>query len=319
MRCLVRLLAAVVLWAGAAGAQPFGAGVARMAVPDVTPFEVLVAYPTHAADGAIALGPFTVPASHETAVAPGTRFPVVIFSHGSGRGPGTPLMHRGLLLHLARQGFVVVAPFHPGTARPFADRPRHVRRAFEHVLGDRRFAPHVDPARLAMMGFSFGGAVTLLSAGAMLDLQHLATYCRGRPDDPRACDGIPADDSLTGVPARGSPDALAIKALVLFEPFGAPFQGSGLASVDVPVLIYRALQSDLRAAGNALALARNLPKPPQQAEVPGSHFVFVDPCPAALAEQAPQICADPAGVDRAAVQARVKREVTAFLRAAFGR
>ena len=70
-----------------------------------------------------------------------------------------------------------------------------------------------------------------------------------------------------------------------------------------------------RAEGNALALAKALPRPPQQAAVAGSHFVFVDPCSPILASRAPEVCNDPPGTDRAAIHQRFKREISDFLRA----
>jgi predicted dienelactone hydrolase len=317
-RLLCSLLSAwAAIQVAGAQAQPFRAGITRLAVEDTTPFEALVAYPTHSAESPVEIGPFALVASPDALPArpdAGTRFPMVLFSHGSGRGPGTPLVHRQLLLHLAREGFIVVAPFHPGTPRPFVDRPRQVRRALDAALADARFTPHADPARLGMIGFSFGGAVTLLSAGGALDLAHLSTYCREHPEDVRACEGVATDGSLSEIPARRSADALALKALVLLEPFGAPFQRSGLAAVGMPVLIYQALQSDLRPEGNAQALARALPRPPASAAVPGGHFVFVDPCPPALAAQARQLCVDPPGIDRPGLHRDLRPAISEFLR-----
>ncbi len=167
-----------------------------------------------------------------------------------------------------------------------------------------------------MAGFSFGGAVTLIVAGAMIDLAHLSAYCHDHADDSRACDGIATDGSWAKVPpSRKSDDALPLKTLVLLEPYGALFERKGLESLDLPILIYSASQSDLRAEGNALALAKALPRPPQQLAVPGSHFVFVDPCSPILAIRAPQVCSDPPGTDRAAIHQRFRREISDFLRA----
>ena len=254
-------------------------------------------------------------ASRDAPVAAGARFPVVLFSHG-GSGPGTPLVHGDLLLHLAREGFIVIAPFHPGTAQPFVDRPRQIHKALDSVLADPRFSKHADPDRIGMVGFSFGGAVTLIVAGANIDLAHLSAYCHDHADDSRACDGIATDGSWAKVPpSRKSDDALPLKALVLLEPYGAPFEQKGLGSLDLPILIYSASQSDLRAEGNALAVAKALPRPPQQAAVPGSHFVFVDPCSPILAARAPEMCSDPPGTDRAAIHQRFRREISDFLRA----
>src|SRR2546429_151036 len=97
------------------------------------------------------------------------------------------------------------------------DRPRQIHKALNAMLADPRFATHADPSRLGMMGFSYGGAVALIVAGAVPDLAHLAAYCRDRTDDPKACDGAPTDGSLAHLVGKRSPDALAMEALVLME------------------------------------------------------------------------------------------------------
>jgi predicted dienelactone hydrolase len=318
MRLLVcsLLLAVAGISTALADPQTVHAGITRITVQDSTPFDVLIAYPTEAAEVSVEEGLFRLLASRDAPVAAGARFPVVLFSHGGGRPPGTPLANRDLLLHLAREGFIVIAPFHPGTGKPFVDRPRQIHKALDSVLADPRFSKHADPNRIGMAGFSFGGAVTLIVAGAMIDLAHLSAYCHDHADDSRACDGIATDGSWAKVPpSRKSDDALPLKALVLLEPYGALFERKGLGSLDLPILIYSASQSDLRAEGNALALAKALPRPPQQVAVPGSHFVFVDPCSPILAARAPEICSDPPGTDRAAIHQRFRREISDFLRA----
>src|SRR5262249_17531836 len=44
------------------------------------------------------------------------------------------------------------------------------------------------------------------------------------------------------------------------------------------------------------------------------HYVFLPPCPAAFAEQAPSLCRDPEGVDRASVHQRVNDSVVSFFK-----
>jgi len=317
LRSLICSLLLVVVGISTASADPrsFHAGIVRITVQDTTPFDALIAYPTEAAEVSVEEGPFRLLASRDAPVAAGARFPVILFSHGGG-GPGTPLVHRDLLLHLARQGFIVIAPFHPATAQPFVDRPRQIHKALDSVLADPRFSKHAAPDWIGMAGFSFGGAVTLIVAGASIDLAHLSAYCHDHADDVRACDGIATDGSWAKVPpAKKSDDALPLKALVLLEPYGALFERTGLGSLDLPILIYSASQSDLSPAGNALALAKALPRPPQQVAVPGSHFVFVDPCSPIFAARAPEVCSDPPSTDRAAIHQRFRREISDFLRA----
>jgi predicted dienelactone hydrolase len=237
----------------------------------------------------------------------------VLFSHGGGQRPGTPWLHRETLLHLARQGYVVVAPFHPGAPAPIIARPRQMRLSLDAVAADPRFAPRLDRARMAMVGYSFGGAVALISAGAAPDLARLSAYCREQPGDRRACGGIPLDASWDHLPVRRSADVLPLRAVVLLDPFGALFSRESLAGVTVPALIYHARQSDLRVAGNARAVAEGLPRPARHLDVAGSHFVFADVCPPDLAAVAQELCRDPPGADRAAVLRGVRAEIARFL------
>ena len=300
--------------------QRFHAGIARITVQDVVPFDAVVVYPTGAGEVPSQDGPFNIAASRDAPIATGAPFPIVLFSHGGGRtltAGGSPLPHAALFTSLAREGFVVVAPFHAGSKTPGEareDRTRQIHKALNAMLTDPRFATHADPNRVGMMGFSYGGAVALMVAGAIPDLAHLAAYCRDRTDDPKACDGVPTDGSLANVVGKRSPDALAMKALVLMEPWGALFDRNGLTFVAMPTLLYRAEGSDLKAEGNIFALAAALPDSPRQETVQGGHFIFVDPCPPALEAEAPAICKDAPGVDRAAVHRRIEVEIGDFLR-----
>jgi len=314
------LLAILLLFAGTSSApadpQRFHAGVTRITVQDVVPFDALVAYPTDATEVPFQDGPWTIGASRDAAIASGPRFPIVLFSHGGGgtlKAGGSPLPYADLATSLAREGFIVVAPFHPVAERPLDARPRHVHKALGTMLADPRFATHADPIRLGMMGFSWGGAVALIAAGAAPSLAHLAAYCRDRTDDPKACDGVPTDGSLANVVGKRSPDALAVKALVLMEPWGALFDRNGLTSVDMPTLLYRAGGSDLKADGNIIALAAALPHPPRQETVPGGHFIFFGPCPPAVAADAPAACKDAPDVDRKAIHRLIEGEIAEFL------
>ena len=330
IRALLLVLALLVAGTSAqADPQRFRAGIARITVQDVVPFDTLIAYPTDATEVPFQAGPFTIVASRDAPIASGARFPIVLFSHGGGgtiKAGGSSLPYAALVTSLAREGFVVVAPFHPGSKRPreaLEDRPRQIHKALNAMLADPRFATHADPNRLGMMGFSYGGAVALIVAGATPSLAHLAAYCRDRTDDPMACDepgrslsqpAVPTDGSLANAIGKRSPDALGVNALILMEPFGALFDRDGLTSVDMPTLLYRAGGSDLKADGNIIALAAALPHPPRQETVPGGHFIFFDPCPPAVAADLPAACKDAPDVDRAAVHRRIEAEIGDFLR-----
>ena len=305
-------LLTVTLCGAGAGAQPFHAGIARLTVQDAVPFDTLVAYPTEAPEIPSRDGPFTIAASRDAQIASERRLPIVLFSHGGiGRSEAGPLVHQALITSLARRGFIVVAPFHPATSQPLEDRPRQMHKALDLVLTDQRFAAHADQARLGMIGFSYGGAVTLIAAGAIPSLAHLAAYCINRTDDPRACGGAPTSGASVPVYGR-SADVLPLKAIVLLEPYGALFDREGLQVPQIPALLYRATQSDLANEGNVLAVAAALPRAPELKATPGGHFMFVDPCPPLVAREAPAICTDAPGIDRATFHTRLEADVAAF-------
>jgi predicted dienelactone hydrolase len=113
-------------------------------------------------------------------VAPGERFPLVVFSHGSG---GVRFQSWFLLQALASHGYVVVAPDHAGntsldllmgTSEPFpvvaSNRPRDVSFAIDQMLARSSeptdlLAGAVDGSRIAVAGHSFGGFTALAVAG----------------------------------------------------------------------------------------------------------------------------------------------------------
>lgn len=309
----------------AAMAAPYQAGVGRMPVEDEAgQANAVVWYPTRAPEVAWQAGPFGIAASLDAPVAEG-RFPVVLLSHGR---QGGPLSHRELAAHLAREGFIVVAPTHVGDAAglPLAasqdlvltGRPRQAIAALDTALRDDRFAAHADPDRIGMIGYSAGGYTGLILAGARPDFALAAAYCRaeGR-EDAGSCG--PARDA----PADGQ-DPLAtwqppfeprLKALVLLDPLAIMFGEAGLAGVTMPVALFRPQDDAYMASGaNALALAEALPRPPQDFVVPGGHFVFIDPCPNALAAELALICRDAPGIDRVAIHRRLEGDIAAFLK-----
>ncbi len=293
-----------------AQATPFHAGIARPVIDAAQNFEALVWYPTETDEVAWQAGPFIVPATRNAKLAAG-RFPIILLSHGGGLGGGTPLVLRYLSAALARAGFIVIAPFHQKTG--LSGRPLQITRALEAVLADPRFAPHAEPARLGMLGFSLGTTVTLELAGAVPNVAHLVAYCAAHPGDAMSCDHAP--DRGNAQPAGlSAPAPLPLKAIVLLDPFAVLFQRPELVSVTVPVLIFRATSNELPAAASVDPLTAALPRPPGVQAIPGSHFVYTDTCPAFLRSESPDVCRDPPGVDRDAVHAAIVRQIIGFFR-----
>lgn len=304
----------------------FSAGVVRLSVSDIDgPFDTMVWYPISGPETPWQAGPFTVDASLNGAIARDKRFPIVIFSHGSG---GTPLGHRELLSSLARAGFVVVSPVHLGDAagHPRARqqaqilmaRPRQAQEALNAVLADDRFAGHIDADHMGMIGYSAGGYTTLVLAGARPNFAFASAYCAGEGrNDIGSCG--PAKDRAAEADGPlqtwQPPIEPRLKAIVLMDPLSMLFDRAALAPLRMPALLLRPQDdSYLNAAHNALALARDLPSPPDAIVVPGRHFVFIDPCPQALMTQAAALCQDAPGVDRASIHLKIEADIVSFLR-----
>lgn len=302
-------------------AETFHAGIVRIPILADVPFDTLVWYPTQAYEKPWRVDSFSVPASHDAPVAAG-HFPIVLLSHGGGATGGSPLLLRELSASLARQGFIVVAPFHGKTS--LAGRPVQVARALEAVLADPRFKPRAEPSRIGMLGFSLGGAVTLELAGAVPNPVHLTSYCSVHPDDVMSCRRPPSGEAANNQPSSRNSAAgqalappLPLKAIVLLDPLAVLFQRDELAAVTMPVLLFRPDQSALPGEPNAFGLAAALPQPPQYQTVPGGHFIFTDVCEPFLQTAAPEVCQDPAGVDRAAVHGVIEAWVAKFFHDTF--
>ncbi len=110
-----------------------------------------------------------------------------------------------------------------------------------------------------------------------------------------------------------------IRAAVVMAPAGILFDAKGLASVKVPLRLYRA-EGDrfVRNEWNADHIAALLPERPEVVSVPGNHFVFIAPCPAEIATKFPEACTDDAGIDRAAIHRQIAAELIAFFTRTLG-
>jgi len=308
------LLAAAAQCAGA----PYGAGYLRLEAPWEKAVPVAAWYPTSSPEEDWTAGLLDMRSARNAPIAPG-RFPVIVLSHGSG---GSELGHRNWAQHLARNGFIVVAPRHLGDSfdQPegrgsdvqLVGRPWQAVAALDAVLSDPRLKESSDPKRIGAMGFSAGGYTTLVLAGAVPDFSLWALYCKEHPDDRGFCD---PDVTLPRITRPGwkPPRDERVKAAVVFAPLGIVFDSAGLAGVRGPVRVYSASDDRVTvSAHNADAVSRMLPGRVEREQVPGGHFVFVPPCPPELTKSRPDVCQDVEGVDRKAIHERIGEELVEF-------
>lgn len=271
---------------------------------------LVVLYPADAPERAIRLGPYELSVALDAPVV-GTGLPLVVVSHGSG---GSHLVHRGLAADLARAGFVVAMPEHPGNNRNdntlvdtlanLEHRPRLVRRVIDWAYADTALGPALALDRVAIVGHSMGGYTALAVAG-------------GRP---WAGAHETADGRPRAVDVEPDPRVHALVLLTPATPWYVP--PDALRDVHVPILMLTGERDVHAPAFHGDVVRRGLPAstPLTHHVVPNAgHFAFHTPFPAAMATPSFAPAQDPPGFDRVAFQRTLGADVAAFLHRALAR
>jgi predicted dienelactone hydrolase len=278
---------------------------------------IAVFYPAMVA-GHASVGPYELAAGAGAPIAPG-RWPLIALSHGHA---GSMWGHHDLAEALARNGFVVAAVEHVGDSYRGSDQFRSDRIAFgrasqlsatiDAVLADPDLAPHVDGSRIGVAGFSAGGWTSLLMVGAHPDLTRIAPYCARHPEDRDLCGG-PIQIDLAAPPRTADP---RVRAAFVMAPFAVPFGAGSFGDVRAPIyLTWGTADHVLPPDENAARIAAALPSLVAQQPIAGAdHFVFLSPCSAELAREAPMLCTDPEGIDRVQVHDQLATAAVAFFR-----
>ena len=300
-------------------------GFQQLSVPDAAgrPISVFVWYPSNDPATAQQLGGFTQTVSVDGHVL-GRPLPLVLISHGTGGGSGS---HYDTALALAQAGFVVVAPTHTGdnyldqsyvgNRKDLTDRPRQVKLVLDYMLAVWPARDHLDPSRVGMFGFSLGGFTTMVESGGTPDLSRLRELCSKRPSAPectfvkqRRGDQL---DRVTTDPAWVHDER--VKAAVVAAPAVSYLFGPGsLKTVNIPIQLWRASDDEqVPDEWNTAIVRSELRRPAEEHVVTSAgHFVFLPPCTETLAKQAPQICTDSAGFDRASFHSTFNAAVVEF-------
>ncbi|WP_198085858.1 alpha/beta fold hydrolase [Variovorax sp. E3] len=260
-------------------------------------FPAVVQYPSEAPSTGASIGPYHFNATFDAPIAPG-RFPVCVISHGGG---GSHLLYRSIASYLARKGFIVVSPEHPGDNRNDGslsntdamamNRPRQASLAIDTVLSDECLGPAADGQRICALGHSMGGYTVLASTG-------------GKPW------------SRTGSPIAVQADA-RVRAAVLLAPatdwFLAP---ASLADVRSPILVITGAQDQITPLRNIEQALSALPKGILRnlIVVDGAgHYSFLTPFPASMRRPGFLPATDPDGFDRERFHAQFPATIHEFL------
>jgi len=282
----------------------FRAGYRQTSIPrpDRPASPALAFYPSVSPEAPTALGPFMVDVAGDGAPAVG-RFPLVVISHGTG---SAPTLFRDLAAHLARKGFVVVAPEHPGnnrndnslagTEENLIDRPRHLAATIDFAF--RAFEANLKPDAVHLIGHSQGGYTILALAGG----HPLALQNETRSPETRS------------VPVVPDP---RVKSLVLLAPATPWYMHEGsLDDVRVPILMLTGDRDEHAPPAFAEIVLFRIPDASRirHRAVPNAgHFSFLSPYPMAMRNPAFPPSQDPPGFDRQHFNGEMCKEVAAFL------
>jgi predicted dienelactone hydrolase len=317
------LVAVGILWLlGSHPAAAVGFQWATAPDPDDAPLQIAIWYPSDNPTADAMLGAFDMNVAVNGTIS-GIRHPLIVFSHGTG---GMALNSFDTAIALAEAGFVVVAVTHTGdnyrdqssafTVRNFVDRPRHISRVIDFMLGSWSGHGSIDAERIGIFGHSAGGTTTLIAIGGIADLGRVAAFCQQNPDDWGCQRARQRGTIRTGTQAAAPISSLdpRIKAAVLAAPaIPVVFQPRGLAAVRVPVQLWVGAEDDIVRNGSLIRTL--LPSPPDYHLIPhGGHFAYLTPCNEILAKSAPEICADPKDFDRTSFLRGFHRSIIAFYR-----
>jgi predicted dienelactone hydrolase len=334
-------LICLLLPAAALARSPGGVGFSAIEVPDPINGGTMpgfVFYPSASAKGITEIGSYQLQASRDSAADPGAK-PLVVISHGHG---GSDLGHHDLATYLASHGFVVATISHPkdnfrdssGDGQPevLSGRPIQISATITHLLQNPRWKPLIDPDRIGVAGFSNGGYTALRVVGAEPDFRTAVPHCKLHPDDLNICVPLAklaeaavqngrtveqAVDALQrGLGQWGKTSDPRVKAAFVMAPFSSVFDAAGLASVSRPVFLYYG-QDDhvLLPRYNVLHIAPLIRTLSGVEMIPNAgHYVFLSPCSESLAEDQPELCQDPPGVNRVAVHRQINARALAFFR-----
>lgn len=185
------------------------------------------------------------------------------------------------------------------------------------MLTNWAYHDRVDYARVGMVGFSLGGFTTIVASGVhRISAEWLSTLHVAAPEC-RFVKERNGDQLSPVVTAPAWVHDRRVKAAVVAAPAVSYLFGPGsLKDVKIPIQLWRAGDDELVPDDwNTALIRKELSTAPKEHVVPrAGHYAFLPPCSDSLAKQAPQICTDAAGFDRAAFHRAFNSEVVALFK-----
>jgi len=307
----------------------YGVGFSRIAADwNNRSMQVSIWYPTPVKGTGFEVGPFEMHGTRDAPVATG-QHGIILLSHGTG---GSDLSHRNVAAAIARKGFIVVAPLHPGdnfqdqsgfeNGEAVIDRPEHLRVALRSVSMSEKWLPFVNSRRLGVFGFSLGGHAAVGLLGGTPKLAQAAVHCRRFSDDPLCQVKRGFGQAESSFVYNEKPDnTLTVCAAYLADPVTAFYSDEDLAALRVQTVVIArpSVEDVLSGETNARRLAHamstgGLVSSVSERLVEGAgHYAFLAPFPPSLASTLPrELVTDPDGFDRVQFNGEFSAEVATF-------
>lgn len=263
-----------------------------------------------------------MPTARNAAISPG-KFPVILFSHGTGGGR---LTLEWFCAGLASHGFIVVAVDHFGNTfdNPipiefvkYWERPQDISVVLNELLTTSDISSSMDEKKVGAAGFSLGGYTAIALAGAKMDCQALEHYLKTDIGKKEAeIPEMPGLMSLLEKPevrescAKSPPlQDKRIKCVFVMSPaIGQVFPAEkNFKDVVVPVYIVAAGKDKIAPLKTNAEHYAVMIKNAHYAVVgtEAGHYVFLNEANEALKNQAPVYFNDAAGVSRKSVHEEV--------------
>ncbi|MEP3200054.1 MAG: prolyl oligopeptidase family serine peptidase [Lentilitoribacter sp.] len=314
-----------------ATAVEFNAGVYELAVHSQergTELDVSIWYPASPGGEAVALGGsvfFKGTIAMRNAPISAGPFPLILLSHGAGLG-GRAEAVSWIATALAKKGFIVAAPTHPGNTGPERSaaetmklwlRPSDLSETLNAITKSATLRPYVNLDRVGVLGLSMGGNTALSIAGALLDPELLASYCDTNELNASLCDWV----RLSGVDlhllnkefiGRNNRDE-RVSFVMSIDPVPVDvFAINSFYAVSTPVtLINLGKEDEIPLTAKVANIAKVIPNANYKLIENASHFSMFAECKADAAKIAlqegieEQICADGNGNSRQAIHTQL--------------
>lgn len=256
-----------------------------------------------------------IPTVREASFSAG-KYPLILFSHGTGGGR---LTVEWFCAGLAAQGFIVAAVDHFGNTYDnpipeefvkFWERPQDIRFVIDQLLTTPAISSAIDAEKIGAAGFSLGGFTSIALAGAKMDYQAIERYLQIESGKKEAdIPEMPGLSSFFGKPEIQEAFKTApplndkrIKSVFVMSPaVGQTFPTKeNFKDVTVPVYIVAAANDQMAPLKTNAAHYAKMISASHYKTLGGEagHYVFLNEAKDFMKKDAPLFFADAPGVNR---------------------